>query len=146
MVMPFLLLHAAEEKRVVYDLTTGSLELFERNILKGIVMNKGYFEQRFEELHVSVVIHGDAYRFFVKEPEKSIYKKDAKLLGRYKDLHKRLQSLHENYDVEFLMCGAAMLRKKLKKEQIVAFVKVIPNSTLGLIERQNEGYAYIPVR
>ena len=49
------------------------------------------------------------------------------------------------YDVDFLMCGAGMSKHKLKAKDIVSYVKIIPNSTIGLIDRQNEGYAYIPV-
>ena len=43
------------------------------------------------------------------------------------------------------MCEAGMSRYHLKPKDIVDFVKIIPNSTIGLIDRQNEGYAYIPV-
>ena len=53
--------------------------------------------------------------------------------------------MSDTYDVEFLMCGAGMRKHKLEAKDIVKFVKIIPNSTIGLIERQNEGYAYIPV-
>jgi intracellular sulfur oxidation DsrE/DsrF family protein len=43
------------------------------------------------------------------------------------------------------MCGAAMPRNKLEAKDVYNFVKIIPNSTIGLIDRQNDGYAYIPV-
>jgi len=33
----------------------------------------------------------------------------------------------------------------LTKKDVYDFVKIVPNSTIGLIDRQNEGYAYIPV-
>ncbi len=33
----------------------------------------------------------------------------------------------------------------LKAKDIVNYVKIIPNSTIGLIDCQNEGYAYIPI-
>jgi len=38
-----------------------------------------------------------------------------------------------------------MPKHGLKAENIVSYVKIIPNSTIGLIDRQNEGYAYIPL-
>jgi intracellular sulfur oxidation DsrE/DsrF family protein len=137
----------AEESaaKVVYDLTTKDLEKFERNILKGIVVNKAYYESILKELDVTVVIHGGAYRFFTKDPENSIFKDDTALLKTYKDLAKRIESMVKNYDVEFLMCGAAMPRNKLEAKDVYNFVKIIPNSTIGLIDRQNNGYAYMPV-
>ncbi len=43
------------------------------------------------------------------------------------------------------MCEVGMKKNKLKEKNIVSFVELIPNSTIGLIDKQNEGYAYIPV-
>ena len=139
------LLFGDDVHKVVYDLTTGSVKKFEKNILKGVVFNKGLYEKRFEELKVTVVIHGEAYRFFVKDVDTTRFKKDMTLHNEFKTLKKRIRSLHENYDVEFLMCEAGMSRYRLKPKDIVDFVKIIPNSTIGLIDKQNEGYAYIPV-
>ena len=141
------LVHAEDESaKVVFDLTTKNLAKFEKNIIKGVVINKGYYESSFKELEVTVVIHGGAYRFFVKNIDNTTFKDDKKLVKVYATLKKRLKSLSETYDVEFLMCGAAMKRNKLTKKDIVEFVKIIPNSTIGLIDKQNEGYAYLPVR
>jgi len=132
--------------KVVYDLTTANVAQFEKNILKGVVMNKTHYENNLQELEVSVVIHGGAYRFFVKDLQTSIFKDDKTLQKVFASLQKRIASLADTYDVEFLMCGAAMPRNKLTKKDIVEFVTIVPNSTIGLIDKQNEGYAYIPVR
>ena len=51
----------------------------------------------------------------------------------------------KTYDVEFLICGVAMAKNKLQAKDVYSFVKIIPNSTIGLIDKQNEGYAYIPI-
>ena len=132
--------------KVVYDLTTKNLAAFERKILKAIVANKAYYESKFKELDVTVVIHGGAYRYFTVDPSKTEYKTDKALLADYTNLKKRIRSMSGTYDVEFLMCRAGMSKHDLKAKEIVNFVKIIPNSTIGLIDRQNEGYAYIPVR
>ena len=135
-----------ETPKVVYDVTTSNLAKFEKNILKGISFNKAHYENKLQELEVAVVIHGGAYRFFVKDIKKSIFKDDKILVQNYEELKKRIASMSETYEVEFVMCRAAMKRNKLEEKDIVEFVKIIPNSTVGLIDRQNEGYAYIPVR
>jgi len=132
--------------KVVYDLTTKNLATFERKILKAIVANKAYYEASLKELDVTVVIHGGAYRFFTIDPKESIFKEDKALIENYKSLAKRIKSMVENYDVEFLMCGAGMPKNKLKAKDIYGFVKIIPNSTIGLIDKQNAGYAYIPIQ
>jgi intracellular sulfur oxidation DsrE/DsrF family protein len=132
--------------KVVYDLTTKDLTSFELRILKGIVANKAHYEGSLRELDVVVVIHGGAYRFFTKDPAHSKFKDDKALIKTYKTLAKRIESMVKTYDVEFLMCGAAMPKNELKAKDVYSFVKIIPNSTIGLIDKQNEGYAYIPIR
>lgn len=131
--------------KVVYDLTTSELQIFERKILKAIVANKSHYESDFRDLDVTVVIHGEAYRYFTIDPTTSDFKEDTKLVATYKELAKRIKSMADTYDVVFLMCGAGMPSHGLKPNDIYSFVKIIPNSTIGLINKQNEGYAYIPV-
>ena len=139
------LMFAETSAKVVYDLTTQNQKDFERKILKAIVANKAYYEGKLQELDVTVVIHGGAYRYFTVDPSKTEYKTDKALLANYAELKKRIKSMSDTYDVEFLMCEVGMLKHGLKAKDIVNYVKIIPNSTIGLIDRQNEGYAYIPV-
>lgn len=140
-----LLLAENSSAKVVYDLTTANQKAFERKILKAIVANKAHYESKLKELDVTVVIHGGAYRYFTVDPSKTEYKTDKTLMTDYANLKKRIKTMHDTYDVEFLMCGAGMPKHGLKAKDIVNYVKIIPNSTIGLIDRQNEGYAYIPV-
>lgn len=142
----FMLSRADEDVvKLVLDLTTSDLKKFERTILKGIAAHKTHYEGELKELEVAVVIHGGAYRFFVKAPEKTIYRDDANLTKAYPELKKRIASLEKTYDVEFLMCRAGMKSRELEENEIVDFVTLVPNSTIGLIDKQNEGYAYVPV-
>ena len=131
--------------KVVYDLTTNNLKNFERKILKAIVANKAHYETSLKELEVTVVIHGGAYKFFLINPKDSIYYKESNLIKTHNDLAKRIKSMVENYEVEFLICEIGMKKRKIKKSDIYPFVKIIPNSMIGLIDKQNEGYAYLPV-
>ena len=141
------LLQAEETSaKVVYDLTTKDLANFELRVLKSIVANKAHYEGTFRELDVVVVIHGGAYRFFTKDPMHSKFKDDKALIETHKTLAKRIESMVKTYDVTFLICGAGMPKHGLKAEDVYSFVKIIPNSTIGLIDKQNEGYAYIPIR
>jgi len=135
-----------ETAKVVYDLTTSNIAKFEKNILKGIAVNKAYYEGNLKELEVTVVIHGGAYRFFVKDIKKSMFNTNLKLVEAYPELKKRIASMADTYEVEFLMCKASMPKNHLEAEDVVKFVKIVPNSTIGLIDKQNEGFAYIPVK
>ena len=143
----FAVIQADEEvHKVVYDLTTSKLVKFEKTVLKAIAINKTHYENKFQELEVAVVIHGGAYKFFTKDIGSTIYKDDLKLVKEHESLKKRIQTMSDTYDVEFLMCEVGMLRNKLDANNIMDFVKIVPNSTIGLINKQNEGFAYLPVR
>ncbi|DAB39192.1 MAG TPA: hypothetical protein CFH83_02010 [Sulfuricurvum kujiense] len=137
----------AEEgvKQVVFDLKTGQLESFEKKVLQGIAYHKAHYEGNLEKLDVAVVIHGDAYKFFVKDLKNSPYKNDKKLIAAHDQLTKRIATMANTYEVEFLMCEATMKTLKIDKSNVYDFVKLTPNSTIGLIDKQNEHYAYIPI-
>jgi len=140
------ILYAQEgSAKVVYDLTTKDLKNFELRILSATVSNKAHYESTLRELDVTVVIHGGAYRFFVKDPAKSEYKDDKALLSTHQSLEKRIETLANTYDVQFLVCGVGLRKHGLEQKDIYDFVKIIPTSTIGLIDKQNEGYAYVPV-
>lgn len=141
------MLHAQEgSAKVVYDLTTKDLSNFELRILSAAVANKAHYEGSLRELDIAVIIHGGAYKFFVKYPEHSEFKDDKALGSTYKTLAKRIQTLATTYDVQFLVCGSGARKHGLEKKDIYDFVKIIPNASIGLIDKQNEGYAYVPVR
>ena len=132
--------------KIVYDLTTKDLSNFELRILKATVANKAHYESTLRELDVAVVIHGDAYKYFIKDPEHSDFKDDKALIATYKTLAKRIKTMSSTYEVEFLLCAVGARKHGLEKKDIYDFVKMVPNSTIGLIDKQNEGYAYIPIR
>ncbi len=141
------LLNAQEGiKKVVFDLTTGDVKTLEKKLLSGIASQKTYYESKFEELEVSVVIHGDAYKFFINDVAASPFKDDKKLVAAQPDLSERISSMSDIYKVEFLICEVGMKNLKIEQSTLYDFVKVIPNSTIGLIDKQNEGSAYIPIR
>ena len=137
--------HADETNvKAVYDLTTKDIGKIKRNILKGIVAHKSYYQGEFKELDVAVVIHGGAYRYFLKKLQGSEYEGDVALQKEFTEIQKRLKNLADTYNVEFMMCELGAKKHKVINN-IVSYVKIIPNSDIGLITKQNEGYAYIPV-
>lgn len=142
-----MLLNAEEGlKKVVFDLTIGDQKEFEQKVLIGIVKSKDYYQSNMQELDVAVVIHGDAYKFFIKDLSNSPYKNDTELRSVRESFEKRLKSSVDNYHVKFYICQAGMNHLKIAKENIYDFVTPVATSTIGLIDQQNEGYAYIPIR
>lgn len=134
-----------ENKKLVIDLTTAKVETIEKKLLSGVVAHKTHYANSLEELEVAVVIHGGAYRFFLKDPSVTLYKDDKELEKAFGQLKKRIASLSETYDVEFLMCDVGRKKHKLELSNIAEYVQIVPNSTIGLIDKQNEGYAYLPI-
>ncbi len=141
------ILYAQEDSaKVVYDLTTKDLNNFELRLLSATVKNKAHYESTLRELDVTVVIHGGAYKFFLKDPANSKFKDDKALVSTHQTLGKRIKTLANTYDVEFLVCGVGLRKHGLEKKDIYDFVKIIPNAAIGLIDKQHEGYAYVPIR
>ena len=137
---------ASDVQKVIYDLSTSELETIENRFIKGVVANKNHYENQLQELDVRVIIHGGAYKFFVNDVSKTIFKEDKEAQKIKKDLKARLESLATTYGVKFEMCQVGANSKKLSREDIVSFVEMAPNTTIALINAQNEGYAYVPVR
>ena len=132
-------------KKVVYNLTTGDINKLERNLIGGIITHTTYYQSKLEELEVRVVIHGDAYKFFMKDLNNTAYAYQPKLLAKKSDLQKRLSTLSKQYDVKFLVCEAGVKSRKLNKKAFYPFVSMVANAAIGLIDAQNEGYAYLEI-
>lgn len=131
--------------KLVIDLTAGDMKIFEQRVLKAIVVNKKHYEGKLQELAVAVVIHGSAYRFFLNDPTKTIYKDDKELLSKNKEIQTKIESLANSYNVEFFACKTGMKKKSLEDEDILDFVKIVPTATIALIDLQNRGYAFLLV-
>ena len=132
-------------KKVVYDLTSGKQKKIERNLLSGVVTHMNHYEGEFQELEVRVVVHGDAYKFFLKDLNGTKYSSDKELVKTKDKLGQRLASLAKNYSVKFFVCEVGAKSKGLKVENFYPFIKMIPNSAIGLIDAQYEGFAYLPL-
>ena len=85
-----------------------------------VVAHKTHYDSQLIELEVVVVIHGGAYKFFVKDPKNSPFKEDKNLLEAHSDLQKRIASMADTYEVTFLMCKTAIKQNKLEKKVIGA--------------------------
>jgi len=141
------ILHAEENvAKVVFDLTAGNLKTFERKVLKGIPLFKAHYEGNLKELHVAVMIHGGAYKFFVKDPAHSPYSGEKDLVEAYATLKKRVAAMADTYEVDFMMCESGLLKQKVKVTDVYDFVRMVPNAAIGLIDKQNEGFAYMPMK
>ncbi len=134
-----------EVKKALYDLTSGSSEIINRRVIGSIISNSSYYQSKLQEYSVIVVIHGDAYKFFMKDLNNSVYAFDEKLLSTKDLLGKRLSSLAKNYGVKFEVCGAGIKHKRLNPKAFYPFVTIIPNAISGLVDAQNSGYAYVPI-
>jgi hypothetical protein len=135
----------SDVKKVVFDLTTSNLTTIEKRLINGVAFSNKHYQSASTVLDNRVVIHGDAYKFFVKDILKTKCKEDKKLQAKAKDIHEKLASLANRYNVKFLMCGVGMKAREIEKDNILDFVEVIPSAMIGLIDAQNDGYAFVPI-
>ncbi|WP_297889130.1 DsrE family protein [Sulfurihydrogenibium sp.] len=136
---------AQDNPKAVINLTTGDISKFKMYLLSGLANSAEYYKNNLKDLKVVVIIHGDAYKFFVKDLENSPYKDDKTLLENQKELQTKLEYLHKNYGLRFQMCEQGMKSRKINPKTLYPFVELIPNAFIGLVDWQNEGYAYIPL-
>ena len=45
--------------------------------------------------------------------------------------------------VKFIACNNSLIANKIKKEDLICFIEIVPVGVLELINKQSEGYAYI---
>jgi intracellular sulfur oxidation DsrE/DsrF family protein len=136
---------AEENPKAVINLTTGDLKKFKMYLLSGLANSAEYYKNQLKDLKVVVIIHGDAYKFFIKDLQNSPYKDDKELLENQKEIESKLSYLATNYGVKFQMCEQGMKGKKIDPKTLYNFVELIPNAFIGLVDWQNKGYAYIPI-
>ena len=53
-----------------------------------------------------------------------------------------MEELNSN-GVKFVACNNALIDNKIKKEELIYFIEVVPVGVLELINKQSQGYAYI---
>lgn len=132
-----------EVAKVVIDFRSGDLHIFENYLINGLANNIQYYRDNLKELKVVVVVHGDGYKFFIKNLDKSPYKDDIQLKKKQKELRERLENLVKFYGVRFEMCKAGMKTRGISEDNIYSFVKPVYSALVGLVNWQNKGYAYM---
>jgi hypothetical protein len=135
----------AQEQKVVFALTTGKVDNVKKRLISQVILLDTYYKKHGDTLRVAVVIYGNGYKFFLKNPEKTIYAKDKALLKEHKTLQKDLKNLHDNYNVAFDICNMGMKKRNITKEMLYPFVHPAYNKNIALIKWQNKGYAYIEI-
>ena len=132
-----------EVEKVVVDFRSGDVNRFENYILKGLAQNIQHYRDELKDLKVVVVVHGNGYRFFIKDLEKSPYREDKVLRKKQKELKERLENLVRFYNVRFEICSLGLKSKGISEDNIYPFVKPVFSALKGIVHWQNEGYAYM---
>lgn len=135
----------AEEKKAVFDLTTGDAERIEMRIIQSIRGLSEHYAHQQTVFKAVVVISGKAYKYFIEDLQNSPYKDDAELAAIQKKFRPMFEELHTKYGVRFDMCGQGMKMRNISAESVYPFVNTDKSKYIYLIDWQNEGYAYIPI-
>lgn len=136
---------SADSKKVLIDLTTGDTKTFQSRFLLGVPNMIEYFKENNDSVNVVVVIHGDAYKFFIQNLKDSPYKKQKELYTLQSELKKQLEILNNNYAVKLEICSIGMKKYKIDPALLYNFVTPIHSAMTGLVMWQNQGYAFLPI-
>jgi len=132
-------------KKFVVDLTTGETSTLMTRFFGGVPSTADYFAARGERVEIAVIIHGEAYKYFVKNLENTQYGVDEKLAADQETILAKLEAMRKKYAITLEVCQSGMHRKGILTQDLYPFVTPIPSAMIGLVKWQNEGYSYIPV-
>jgi len=135
----------ADTKKFVIDLKTGDREAFSNQLLVGVPGTIDYFRAQGDTVEVAVVIHGEAYKFFVDNLDNTQYGLDKSLVEHQEVIHKRLDEIEKKYNIHFDICMSGMHKKGILTEDLYSFVTPIKSAMVGLVKWQNGGFAYTPI-
>jgi len=134
----------ADTKKFMIDLKTGDMESFNNQLLVGVPGTIDYFIAQGDKVEVAVVIHGEAYKFFVEKLDNTQYGMDKVLVEHQDAIRKRLEEIEKKYHIRMEICMNGMHKKGILSEDLYPFVKPIKSAMVGLVKWQNAGYAYVP--
>jgi hypothetical protein len=119
-------------QKVVYDVTTGKLEVMDHVLDRGSYLSNISGADPFEQ-SIVLVIHGAAIKFFAIENT-----------AQYKAMMQRAESLVSSDVLKIKMCKIAAEAKGYKAEDIHGFVEMIPMGDAEIIRLQyEENHAYM---
>lgn len=133
------------EYKVVFDLMSGDATKVSKRLINNVNALKTHYESQGDTLKVAVVISGDSYKFFVKDLTDSPYADTKGLSQQNTLLQKHLAPLLKA-GTEFKVCSIGMKKRDISKASLYEYVVPAFNKTAALIEYQNAGYAYIPLK
>ena len=119
-------------QKVVYDVSSSSLESFTNVLDRASYLNNIYHADPFEA-SIILVLHGDEIPFFaIKNHQK------------YRELMQRAQSLTLAGPIEFRMCQVAAAGHGFEPDDIHGFVKIVPMADAEIIRlQQQEDHVYM---
>lgn len=135
----------AETKKIMIDLKTGDFESFDKAFLSGLPGTIDYFSFQGDTVDVAVVIHGDAYKFFVQNLNNTSYGMDESLVKHQELIQQRLEEMLKKYRIHLEVCMSGMHKRGILSQDLYPFVTPIKSAMIGLVKWQNEGYAYVPL-
>lgn len=135
----------ADTQKIMIDLKTGDMDSFTTRFIGGVSSTADHFIAQGDTVSIAVVIHGEAYKFFVENLERTQYGVDQPLVANQEVLYKKLIAFQKKYNVILEICQVGMNKKGILSEDIYPFVTPIKSAMTGLVKWQNRGYAYIPI-
>lgn len=136
--LPFTLLaDTTKEQKVVFDCSSDDFEMVSSKLwlIKQTLLE---YEEKKTPYKMLFTIHSHCTEVVVKE-----HAKEDKTIQK---IQKRLEELSEKYGVDIEVCAIALDSRDILKKDILPFVSKVRNSLTHLIELQNDGYAYFPIK
>ena len=93
------------EAKVVYSLTSQDPQALRDKLIDAIPMMAAHYKQQKRGLRATIVVHGEAYRFVLKNLESTPYKDDAAAKKAQAEIRVALERLVRTYGVRIEVCA-----------------------------------------
>jgi len=127
---------SAKGVKVVYDLKSGDAVKVEDYLRKTIQPVAQHYKDTKEEFKATVVISGEACKFFVLDLKNSPYASQPNAVKIHSLFIPLVMRLNDTYHISFKVCPSSSGMDKKQSEM---------KQSIELIEAQNKGYAYVPL-
>lgn len=138
-IIPILLISIlqAKEYKVIFDCSSSNAYYIKTRIA---LVNKtiNMIEEKGNKVKVALTLHGGCVAMVSKNFYEIVDEND---LGDIQSAQNSLKSLFDEKNVEILACAMSLEGNSISHEEVLPFVKIVPNSFIDTIAYQNDGYA-----
>ena len=136
----------AADAKVVIALTSGDPQVLREKLFAAIPMMAANYRAQKRGLRAAIVVHGEAYRFVLKDLRSTPYSDDTATQAAQSEIRGLFEGLVRTYGVRIEVCAHGMKKHGLAQANLYPFVHPVASASIALIDWQQAGHALLTVK